>query len=91
MCPALTPRGYWCDAVDPRTGHALHGAAGCGFDEVIGAQVLLGYDRQQQQQQQKGGGCPLVSHPLAGTQVRPSSATRERGNVALSFTEHCWS
>lgn len=59
-------RGYWYDAIDPRTGCALHGTAGASYDEVIGAQVLLGYHKQQQ----GSDGYNLISHPVAGTQVR---------------------
>jgi hypothetical protein len=47
----------------------MHGRPGQPYDEVIGAQVLLGYSTQQQQQQQPAG-LRLISHPVAGTQVR---------------------
>jgi hypothetical protein len=46
----------------------MHGKPGKPYDEVIGAQVLLGYSTTQQQQQ--AGGLRLISHPAAGTQVR---------------------
>jgi hypothetical protein len=44
----------------------MHGRPGQPYDEVIGAQVLLGYSTQQPQQP---GGLQLISHPTAGTQA----------------------
>ncbi|WIA08269.1 hypothetical protein OEZ85_007712 [Tetradesmus obliquus] len=75
VCSFITARGCWADALDPRTGTAMHGRPGQAYDEVIGAQVLLGYPTQQQQQQQQPGGLRLISHPTAGTQVRAMGTT----------------
>jgi ATPase subunit of ABC transporter with duplicated ATPase domains len=65
---ATAARGYWCDAVDPRTGRALSGAPGDAYDEVTGAEVLLGYVRAT-----PPGGCPLACHPAAGARVYPAT------------------
>lgn len=35
--------GYWADAVDPKTGQALHGAHGSRFSEPAWSHRLLGY------------------------------------------------
>jgi hypothetical protein len=51
---------YWSDAVDPRTGMALHGHAGARWSEVAAAHLLLGYDRRDD------GICPLILHPSQG-------------------------
>lgn len=65
MLLLLTLRGYWCDTVDPRSGTALHSTPGSHYDEVIGASVLLGYDRVTP----AGQSFSLISHPEAATQV----------------------
>lgn len=62
-------RCYWCDAIDPRTAYALHGPPGQQYNEVLGAEVLLGYVRQQL----PGSNCPMISHPTAGTHVYPAT------------------
>lgn len=51
---------YWSDAVDPRTGMALHGSARARWSEVAAAHLLLGYDRRDD------GICPLILHPSHG-------------------------
>ena len=52
--------GWWCDAVDPRTGMALSGGRGARWSEVAAAHALLGYERRD------AGICPVVLHPLHG-------------------------
>ena len=37
---ALAAAGRWCDAVDPRSGTALHGRRGARWSEVAGARAL---------------------------------------------------
>eukprot|EP00887_Chlorella_sp_A99_P000802 scaffold5.g802.t1 len=58
--------GWWCDAVDPRTGAALGGDGG-GWSEVAGAHALLGYERRDT------GVCPVVAHPVHGTSAYPAT------------------
>jgi energy-coupling factor transporter ATP-binding protein EcfA2 len=50
------------------TGRALFGPKGEAYDEVIGAEVLLGYIRQQ-----LPGSCPVISHPMGGSRVYPAT------------------
>lgn len=54
----------------------MRGRTGSAYDEVIGAKVLLAYGTQHQQQQAAAGSSfPLISHPVAGMQVRTYRCT----------------
>ena len=71
-------RSYWCDSINPRTGYALHGPPTQQYNEVIGAEVLLGYVKQQLLHSSSSGSSSissfyLISHPTAGTQVYPAT------------------
>eukprot|EP00963_Diacronema_lutheri_P008532 scaffold762_cov363-Pavlova_lutheri.AAC.19 len=74
MCTYLHGRGYWADAVDPRTGYALRlagtngrSSVGSKYDEVTAAQTLLGYPVEF------CGAAPVISHPMWGTCCYPAS------------------
>ena len=64
---SLALHGHWCNAVDPRTGMALHGARGARWGEVAAAHALLGYERRD------AGVCPVVLHPTRGEGPVPLS------------------
>jgi ABC-type uncharacterized transport system fused permease/ATPase subunit len=66
--PTPQTSGHWCDAVDPRTGLSMRPPHGQRYDEVVGAELLLGYVRQQLH-----GNCPMITHPAAGSQVYPAT------------------
>lgn len=86
--PLLTQcRGHWCDAINPRTGYALHGPAGQPYNEVIGAEVLLGYLSTHYQQPPPpplGGHAPAQPPPLQQQQPHHHSEQPQREGVARS-------
>ena len=53
--------GCWCDASDPRSGFPVRGPRALRWNEVKGAQLLLGYPIQDED-----GICPLLLHPTLG-------------------------
>ena len=61
----LQAHGFWCNAVDPRTAHALHGSMGAKYSEAIGAQVLLLYPVSNNRL------CSIVRHPRQGVHTYP--------------------
>eukprot|EP01023_Acetabularia_acetabulum_P015069 TRINITY_DN17314_c0_g1_i2.p2 TRINITY_DN17314_c0_g1~~TRINITY_DN17314_c0_g1_i2.p2 ORF type:complete len:219 (+),score=32.63 TRINITY_DN17314_c0_g1_i2:147-803(+) len=58
---------FWCNAVNPCNGLALHGKKGKRYSEVFGAQVLLGYN------QVHVDGIHILQHPSYGRDVFPAS------------------
>ena len=60
-------QGYWCHAVDPRTGRALTGKTGEVWSEVAAAHAFLKYDKVYD------GPCPVIVHPRYGTSAYPAS------------------
>uniref|UniRef100_A0A061SNK9 Atp-binding cassette sub-family d member 1 n=1 Tax=Tetraselmis sp. GSL018 TaxID=582737 RepID=A0A061SNK9_9CHLO len=67
LSAALSRRGYWANAVDPRTGLALFGQQGAAYSEAQGAAALLGYTACNT------GVCDVVSHPVHGTRIYPAT------------------
>ncbi|UPR03491.1 ABC transporter [Chloropicon primus] len=63
----LTLAGYFCDSVDPLTGGATHTRLGSRYNEVRGAQELLGYQVRELR------GHPLVLHPNFGSSCYPAT------------------
>jgi ABC-type multidrug transport system fused ATPase/permease subunit len=63
----IQAHGFWCDAVDPRSGYAMHGTHGAQYSEAIGAQVFLSYTVQ------KAGMCSMIVHPQHGVHVYPAT------------------
>ena len=53
--------GCWGDASDPRSGFPVRGSRALRWNEVKGAQLLLGYPIQDED-----GICPLLLHPTFG-------------------------
>ena len=65
LCDHVTAHGFWCDAVDPRSGTALRGAPGGKYSEAIGAQVFRGYGVATQRL------VCAVQHPRHGVHTYP--------------------
>lgn len=63
----LTQQHYWCDAIDPRTGMAMHGPPGDRWSEVTAANLMLGYSKSDE------GICPIVLHPEFGHSSYPAT------------------
>ena len=63
----LTLAGYFCDAINPRTGLAMHSASGEKFSEAYAARSLLGYTVAEYK------GCPIIAHPEFGSGAYPAS------------------
>ncbi|PSC73387.1 ATP-binding cassette sub-family D member 4 [Micractinium conductrix] len=74
----LAKAGFWCDAIDPRTGMALHGRRGTRWSEVAAAHALLGYERRV------AGICPVVLHPRHGTSAYPATLFTDASSQLLS-------
>ena len=60
VAAACMEQGFWCDAIDPRTGLCMRGRTGHPWNEVKAAHALLGYPVNDQ------GTCPLLQHPDFG-------------------------
>lgn len=61
-------RGFWADAMDPASGFPLFGERGaCPYPDVAGARAILKYNTLTV------GPCQMLSHPLWGTWVYPST------------------
>ena len=63
----VVAHGFWCNAVDPRTGHAMHGSAGARYSEAVGAQIFCGY------QVQSDSMISAVQHPAHGVHTYPAT------------------
>ena len=81
----LSAQGFWCDAVDPRTGQALHSAPAGRYSEAIGAQIFRGYPVVMHRL------CSAVQHPEHGVHTYPATTftTAPLVNVHSALAAAC--
>lgn len=78
VASALGSRGFWCDAVDPRTGQAVRGRAAERFSENAWVQRVLGYPVVD------NGICPMLEHPMFGTACYPATIVTDAPSATLA-------